>query len=462
MSQFIDGDTIVALATPPGRGAVALVRLSGAEAHTIARRHIKPWPSTPRVATLTTIRNDQGAVLDRALVTLFLGPHSFTGEDTVEVTTHGGVVAPTLVSAAFIRSGARQAFGGEFTRRAVLNGKLDFVQAEAIGDLIDARSRAMHGAALHQLDGGLSARIIALRSQIIHVEALVAYDIDFPEEDDGPVPRERIAAAVDEVCRALTSLLETAPAGELIREGAVVVIAGPPNAGKSSLFNALLGAERAIVTDIPGTTRDAIEAVIDTATWPIRLVDTAGLRDTTDTVERIGIEVSTQYLHRADVVLACGDSDISVQTTAASIAALTSAMVLGVRTKVDLQYEGSSEDIGRGAPSLPGPFEMLAVSAITGRGIRALLAAVDGAISARHGPLTLDAPVLTRERHRRAVTEALDEVTAFRQAWAADHLPAPVAAVHLRAAVHALEEVVGAIDVEDIFDRLFQTFCVGK
>lgn len=458
MGQFLDGDTIVALATPSGRGAVAVVRLSGPDAYQLARRHVAPWPSRSRVATLATIRDARGGVLDQALVTVFEGPRSFTGEDTVEIATHGGALVPTLVCAALISSGARQAVGGEFTRRAVLNGKLDLVQAEAIGDLIDARSRAMHGAALQQLDGGLSRRILALREQIIDVEALVAYDIDFPGEDDGPIPRERIEQAVHAVCQSIEALLATAPAGELIREGAVVVIAGPPNAGKSSLFNALVGAERAIVTDVPGTTRDAIEAVIDTNAWPVRLVDTAGLRETTDLVERIGIEVSTKYLHQADVVLSCGDSDVSVQATVASIATMTSAAVLGVRTKSDVAFEPRR---GEGVAS-GGGGDVLHVSALTGEGIQAVLRAIDDAISARHGTLRLDAPVLTRERHRRALMLARDEVLGFHRAWHDECLPAPVAAVHLRAAAHELEDVVGAIDVEDIFDRLFQTFCVGK
>jgi tRNA modification GTPase len=446
-------DPIVALATPAGRGAVAVVRLSGAGAFDIAARHVAPWPLAPRSASLCAIRDGRGELLDRALVTAYPAPRSFTGDDTIEIATHGGTLVPTMVMAALVRSGARVADPGEFTRRAVLNGKLDLVQAEAIGDLIDAGSNAMRRAALVQLDGGLSRRIEALREEIIGLEALIAYDIDFPEEDDGPIPRERVRAATASVLASLDSLLATAHAGEITRDGALVVIAGAPNAGKSSLFNALLGSARAIVTEIPGTTRDAIEATIDTGAWPVRLVDTAGLRETSDTVERIGIEVSTRYLAAADAVLACGDTDADVDATTSAVAALTSAPILRVRTKRDLG--ATRQDDGR-----------IAVSAVTGEGLDELVRAIDRAIgatiSSQDGGLALDAPLLTRERQRAAVNAAREEVTAFRDAWETLDVPATVAAVHLRAAADALADLIGAIDVEDVLDRLFRTFCVGK
>lgn len=394
------------------------------------------------------MRDGSGEVLDEALVTTFVAPASFTGEDVVEIATHGGVVVPTLVLAALTASGARAALPGEFTRRAVLNGKLDLVQAEAIGDLIDSTSRAMQQVAMTQLDGGLSRRIEELRNGVIGLEALIAYDIDFPEEDDGPIPKSRVTAATRSVIDSLNDLLATAPTGELVRNGALVVIAGAPNAGKSSLFNAMLGRSRAIVTEIPGTTRDAIEAVLDTKPWPIRLVDTAGLRETTDTVEKIGIEVATQYLVSADVVLACGDSAEDVARTATIVSGLTRAAVIPVRTKGDLV--GSAEA------------EVEMVSATTGQGIRELLDRIARRVSERHGGAPLDAPILTRERQRYCVQQALEEMIAFSAAIEDSGLPASVAAVHLRSAVNALADVTGTIDVEDVLDRLFRTFCVGK
>ena len=327
-------DTIVALATAAGRGAIAVVRVSGPSAFQIVSRHLGDWPLEPRIPHLCDVL-DGNERLDQALVTLFPGPNSFPGEDTVEISPHGGYLVPSSVIAALSLSGARQALPGEFTRRAVLNGKLDILQAESIGDLIDARSHAMQRTALSQLDGGLSRRLLDLRTELIGLEALIAYDVDFPDEDDGPIPRERVQEATADVVAALASLLATVPVGEILREGAIVVIAGPPNAGKSSLFNALLGRSRAIVTEIPGTTRDALEATIDTGKWPLRLVDTAGLREATDQLERLGIEVSERYLSAAHLVLACAESPADLNRTIEMVGRRTNAPILPVTTKMD-------------------------------------------------------------------------------------------------------------------------------
>lgn len=446
------GDTIVSISTPSGRGAIAVIRLSGPEALTIAARHVIPWETEPRKAHLVTVHAD-GEPLDQALVTIFPGPDSFTGDDVVEISTHGGLLVPASVVAALITSGARQAQPGEFTRRAVMNGKLDILQAEAIGDLIDAHSHSMRRAALQQLDAGLSRRLAVLREDLIGLEALIAYDIDFPEEDDGPVPGEKIETTVRGLVVAIDTLLGTAPAGELIREGAVVVIAGAPNVGKSSLFNALIGRSRAIVTELPGTTRDAIEVVIDSGTWPLRLVDTAGLRATEDTIEQLGIEVSERYLAAAHVVLACSDADNGVEETARAIAERSAAPIIKVRTKLDLVPSSNK---------LKNDSGVVHVSAETGAGLPQLLSAIDRVLEKKHGAIAPDMPMLTRARHRHALEAARSELSQFERAWKEDKLPATVASVHLRAAVGALEELIGAVDVEDVFDRVFSSFCVGK
>ena len=453
--------TIVAPATAPGRGALAIVRLSGPDAHTIARGTIDRWPHAPRVVVLSAIRDASGAELDQSIVVRYDAPASFTGEDAVEITTHGGPVVSTTIIASLIARGARLALPGEFTRRAVLNGKLDILQAEATGDLVNASSRAAQTAALRQLDGGLSRRVLALREQLIALEALIAYDIDFPEEDDGPISPARISRAIDELITALSALLATARVGQLVREGAVVVLAGAPNVGKSSLFNALLGESRAIVTDIPGTTRDAIEAVIDTPTIPLRLVDTAGLRDAVDPVERIGVEISTSYLARAAVVLGCVDSVDSARALQQALGAIRSeAPLVVVWTKVDIRRPSSSEL--HAVRQMTGADATSTASAETGEGLVDLLAVVAETIAADAGQIALDAPVLTHERHRYGVSRALDEVSAFREQWSRGELPATVAAVHLREAVRSLEDLIGAVDVEDILDEVFRRFCVGK
>jgi tRNA modification GTPase len=336
---------------------------------------------------------------------------------------------------------------------------MDVLQAEGVADLVDARSRAMHRAALQQVDGALSARVEALRSSLLDVEALIAYDIDFPEEDQGPLASARVLEAADRVLAMLESLLATARTGELIRHGVVVVIAGAPNAGKSSLFNALVGSTRAIVTDVPGTTRDAIEVVIEVGSWPVRLVDTAGLRETDHVVERLGIEVSERYLAEAELVLAVADADPSLEETLGRVRTLSDAPVLSVRTKADLVTNGSQLL----AHSVAGGDETIhVVSARTGLGLDILAAAIAEQLDRLHGSAGVDTPLLTRERHREAITRARDEVLAFRAEWESASLPVPVAAVHLQAAVSALEGLIGAIDVEDVLDRVFQSFCVGK
>ena len=445
-------DTIVAVATPSGRGALAVIRLSGPDAFAIAAKHLDPQPSQMRVPQLCSVY-DGDEVLDQALATFFPGPNSFTGDDTVEISTHGGYLVPSSVIAALISSGARQALSGEFTRRAVLNGKLDILQAEAIGDLIDARSQTMQRTALGQLDGGLSRRLLSLRDDLIDLEALIVYDIDFPEEDDGPISRERVEKAATDIVASLQALLATAPAGELIREGAIVVIAGRPNVGKSSLFNALLGRSRAIVTEIPGTTRDALEAVIDSGKWPLRLVDTAGLRDTDDQIERLGIEVSERYLADAHVILACAESPEQLGETIDVIARDASAQIIAVRTKADLVANRQQSPDSR--PNI-------AVSAESGLGLQGLIDRIDEALSEKHGEIAPELPILTKARHRHALTLACSEIEQFLRAWREENLPATIASIHLRTAVSSLEELIGTVEVEDVFDRVFSSFCVGK
>jgi tRNA modification GTPase len=445
-----DGRTIVAVATPVGRGALAIVRLSGPAVPDIARALLHPVPTTPRLATRCVVRDAAGRTVDDVIATRYVAPHSFTGEELLELSTHGGVMVPNAVVAELIRLGAREALPGEFTRRAVLNAKVDLLQAEAIGDLIDARSSAAHRAALRQLDGGLSRRIAALRDRVLELEALLAYDIDFPEEDDGPVPRERVARAANELLEALGALLATTETGTLIHDGALVVLAGVPNVGKSSLFNALLGEARAIVTEIPGTTRDAIEAVLDLPQWPLRLVDTAGLRDTTDTVERLGIEASRRYLEQAAVVLACGDDAAALEATSAAVRERTDAAVVTVATKSDRASR---------------PYEMHAdvhVSAHTGDGLHELLDLVEQRVSRAHGTPVPDAPGLTRARHQSAVARAIGELEAFADAWRDQALPASVAAIHVRSAGDALAELIGVVQTEDVLDAVFRRFCIGK
>jgi len=464
-------DTIAAIATAPGRGAVALLRVSGPGAFAVLRRIASIGEVTPRVQRLAALRHpESGELLDQALVAVFPSPASYTGEDTVEISTHGGVLTPQLVLDALLAAGARAAEPGEFTRRAYLNGKLDLLQAEAVADLVDGRSRALHRAAVHQMERGLSRRIHDLRAAIIRAESLIAYSIDFPEEDEPPVPPERIHAAAADVLARIDALLATAPEGELLREGALTVLAGRPNSGKSSLFNALLGAERAIVTDVPGTTRDALEAQASVDGYPFRLVDTAGLRETADRVEGIGIEFARRYLAAADLVLFCVEAGRPLQDDErAFLRDREPARTLVVRTKADLADgvgETADEETGDGGTGdqemeSTVPLSSVAVAAVEGTGIPelrdALLRMAFGHVLADPG----EAPVVTRERHARALRTARDELAEFLSAFG-DRVPMEFAATHLRAAAGALEELIGAVTVDDVLDRVFGDFCVGK
>ncbi|HVJ99591.1 MAG TPA: tRNA uridine-5-carboxymethylaminomethyl(34) synthesis GTPase MnmE [Gemmatimonadales bacterium] len=437
-------DPIAALATPPGRSALAVVRVSGLGAFAVVARVVEGFRTDrPRVATLATFHHD-GEPIDRGLYTVFPGPHSYTGEDMVELSCHGGQLAPARLLAALHAAGARHASPGEFTRRAVLNGKLDLVQAEAVGELIDAAAPAQARAALRRLDGGLSQRIAELRESLVELQALLSYEIDFPGEDDGPVPPDRIAAAVEASQARIGHLLATAPSADRMRQGALLVLAGRPNAGKSSLFNALLGTDRALVTEIPGTTRDAIEAHTDFLGWPVRLVDTAGLADAEDRLERMGIEVSHRYLSAADLVLLCVESGRGLDGSEAALAGAQASLV--VRTKRDLAN---------------GAAEGLAVSSVTGEGIDDLRRTVAQRMFGDRIALGDLEPTLGSERHREALARA---ATALEDA--AEHLVPSGEAVlvshHVREATLALDELVGVVDVEEVLGKVFAGFCVGK
>lgn len=442
-------DTIAAIATAPGRSAIAAVRVSGPAAFACAAQCVSPWPLAPRRATRVLMREPESdAVVDDGMAIAFPAPHSYTGEDVVELFCHGGAVSPSRVLAALVRAGARPASPGEFTRRAVLGGKLDLVQAEAIGDLIDAPTAFLHRAALTHLSGALTLRVAELRRSLLDLEALLAYDIDFPEEDDGPIARARVSDAASAAEDELARLVSTAPAARIGREGAVIVLAGPPNTGKSSLFNALLGEARAIVTEYPGTTRDAIDVLIEEDPFPWRLVDTAGLRDASDPVERLGVEVSSRWLSRADVALVCGTDVREHAAAAAAIASLTNAALIRVQTMCDRDATPAGDGV--------------AVSALTGAGLDDLRRAVRHTLHARYPLPPPDAPLVLRARQEAALESARCELAAFREAWATNALPATVAAVHVRAAVHALEELIGAVSADDVLARVFERFCVGK
>jgi tRNA modification GTPase len=442
-------DPIAALATPPGRAALALVRLSGTGAFAVAAQVVRDFrDDRPRYATLASFVDPNGDPIDQGLYTVFPAPASYTGEDMVELSCHGGQLVPARLLSALHAAGARPAAPGEFTRRAVLNGKLDLVQAEAVGDLIDATAPAQARIALGQLEGGLSRRLADLRDALVGAQALLSYEIDFPGEDDGPVPPERIAAELESVREQLRRLLATAPSSDRMRQGALLVLAGRPNAGKSSLLNALLGVERALVTEVPGTTRDTIEAATDFLGWPVRLADTAGLWEPSERVDRLGVEVSRRYLAAADLVLLCVEGGRAPGLDECAIMAERPTLL--IRTKGDLHPE----------PDETAP-DGITVSVVTGQGLGDLRrAAAERVFGDRIalGDLEL---TLTRERQRVALQRAQEAL-----AESLTHLgptgDAVLASHHVREATLALDELVGTVDIEEVLGRVFAGFCVGK
>ncbi len=452
-------DTIAAISTAPGRAGISVVRVSGPEA-TLVAASLGVTGLTPRRCVLSAVHHpDDGRLIDRAVVTLYRSPASYTGEDVLEISGHGGALAPQLLLDAACAAGARPAGPGEFTRRAFLNGKIDLLQVEGTLDLIDARSEVAHRAALFQLERGLSRRIEELREGLLRLQAMLTYEIDFPEEDDGPLPERRIQRAARWLIERLEALLVHAPEGELVRDGALTVIAGRPNAGKSSLFNSLLGEERAIVTELPGTTRDAIEAMLTVEGYPFRLVDTAGLRRGADRVESLGIEVAESYLAEADLVLFCAEAGRALDEEERTFLRRWSPAsdgrprVVVVRTKMDACAAGTGALVDE-------PSVEVTVSAVRGDGLQALRqllleAAYSGV---RAGTET---PLVTRRRQARAIGRALRDSEAFVHARDAG-LPPEIAATHLLDAERALEELLGIVETDEVLDVLFSSFCIGK
>ena len=436
-------DTIAAIATPPGRGALGIVRVSGPQAPEIARRLLGRVPA-PRIASYGPARDAAGEVLDDGLALFFPAPHSYTGEHSLEFHGHGGPVVLRSVLAACLDAGARLAEPGEYTRRAFLNGRLDLAQAEAVADLIDAASQEAARSAVRSLRGEFSAAIDAVVAQLVELRALVEAMLDFPDEEVAPLHHEDAAARLVRLRAALEQVLARSREGSLLRAGIRAVLVGRPNVGKSSLLNRLAGEERAIVTAVPGTTRDALREAIQIDGVPLMLVDTAGLRPSHDEVERLGIERTHQELEQADLVLAVFDA--ASGDFALPDAAPTAGARIDVFNKVDLAP-------GFAAP--PGPHLAVAVSARTGAGLPNLRRAIlEAAGWKSHG----ESVFLARERHLRALAAAgahLAAAAALPPQW-------EFLAEELRLAQRALCAITGEFSADDLLGEIFSRFCIGK
>jgi tRNA modification GTPase len=449
---FSTEDTIVAMATPAGRGGIGVVRISGPDAATIAARLTNLSSFQPRHATLARIGAE--SVHDRVIVTWFPCPASYTGEDVVEISAHGSPVVLRGIVETSIAAGARLAEPGEFTLRAYLNGRLDLVQAEAVKDLIDAVTPVQARAAFDQLDGTLTERLREIDAVLFEVSARLEASLDFPDEGYHFVEPGRVAAEVRGVCERLSSLLADAKRGRLLREGARVAILGRPNAGKSTLFNALAGAERAIVTDIPGTTRDLVTELVDMDGVPVTLVDTAGLRlYPADAVETEGITRARAAADVADLLIIVLDRSRPLDAEDAAILSDTAPRSrLIVANKCDLAASWA-DDVQAA----------IAVAATTGQGIDRLRNEIVAALSSSDDSPAVDndTPAVTNLRHVVLLERAFESLERAADAASAE-MPEEFVAADIREAREGLEEITGRRTADDTLHAIFERFCIGK
>lgn len=441
-------DTIAAIATPPGRGGVGMVRISGPAAGAICEVLTGCPPPPPRHAQLATFNGPDGQSIDRGLCLYFPAPHSFTGEDVVELHGHGGPVVMDMLLARVLALGASQARPGEFSQRAFLNDKLDLAQAEAVADLIDAASTAAARAALRSLEGAFSRQIEALSERLIELRVQIEAGLDFPDEELDLLADGRLAADAAALADDLHALVERAGEGRLLREGVTVVLAGSPNVGKSSLLNALAEREAAIVTAIPGTTRDVLREYLAIDGLPLHLVDTAGLRDSHDPIEQEGIRRARAEIAHADHLLFVTEAGAPEPPPPDLLAQATA--VTRVINKIDLTGEAP-----RTAPT--GDWTDVYLSVRSGAGLDLLRARICAAagFSAAEGQFS------ARRRHVEALRQAARAATRSAALLVTGAGP-ELAAEELRLAQQALGEITGEVSSEDLLGRIFSSFCIGK
>ncbi len=459
-------DTIVAPATAPGPGAVAIVRLSGPQAHRIAQTIWSPLKE--RAATLRLPRGRLrlgelrdpacGAVIDRAMAVFFEAPRTLTGEHVAELHCHGGPYLVRRVVGLAMAAGARFAEPGEFTRRAFLNGRIDLTAAEAIRDLVEARGERALTLAVAQLGGALAARVEGLRAQVISIRAHLEAAIDFADEDLSLPSPDQIAASIAALATDVAVLHASFERGRLMREGLRAAIVGRPNVGKSSILNLMLGVERAIVTPIPGTTRDVIEDSFELGGYAVVLQDTAGVRDSGDQVERIGIERALARAREADLLIVVFDSSTGLTAEDFRVAALTEGRPsVTLLNKCDLPAKIAERDLR--ACAISGP--MIHFSALEAIGLDELRKGILEQIEATAGGNYAGGVAISRERHREALARAIEALGRAREAALA-RMPPEIVAVEVTAAAEALGAITGEVGTEDVLDLIFREFCIGK
>lgn len=441
-------DTIVALATAPGRSGIGVVRLSGGEARGIAERlvrfpRVQEW--SPWRAAYGELVDDEGMVVDAAVVTYFAAPRSYTAEDVVEIACHGSPVVLRFCIERACRAGARLAEPGEFTLRAYLNGRIDLPQAEAVRDLIESTTLYQARVATQQVEGSVSRRIQPIKEQLLELIALLEAGIDFAEDDVSVAPPQEILGRLGPIQAGVAKLLASFSYGKVVREGLTLAITGRPNVGKSSLFNRLLEQDRAIVTDIPGTTRDLVSEVASIDGIPVKLVDTAGIRIGQDVVESLGIERSYQAMADADLIVVVVDASAPLHSEDA-------ALIERARQHGRHIVVGNKSDLGHVAPL---PEGSLLVSAATGEGIEELRRRIRPASEGQ------ETGFITNLRHEQLLRESLEALNQAEKAVEFG-IPHEMLLLDLYAALRPIDAVTGATTADDILNRIFSTFCIGK
>jgi tRNA modification GTPase len=460
MEFSLTSDTIAAICSAPGEGAIAVVRLSGPKAKQIASKLLGPQilemgPQTARVGWLRDLR---GQPIDQVVCLFFQGPRSFTGEDVIELQTHGGYLVPKQVLRALLEAGARAATPGEFSSRALLNGKMDLAQAEAIQSLIGARNELAVKAAQQALSGRLSSYLQERMSRLFDLAGILEAWVDFPEEDLEFASFDEVAASLEAVCQDLEYLKSTYRHGQRLVEGLTICLAGVPNAGKSSLLNTLLGRDRAIVTDIAGTTRDLLESEWRVGGIHVRLIDTAGIRSTEETIEAEGIRRSRQAVEEADIVLAVFDASRADEKAQQELLTeLPAEKAIFVLNKCDLVTPRDQDTM---ISQLPEGSHWVAVSATTGQGMASLLQQLEQRVWHGAAPV-VEELILTQERHVEAIGNAIcafrSVVQGLRQGLSAEYV-----ALEMRSGLQSLRSITGENLSESILSAIFSRFCLGK
>jgi tRNA modification GTPase len=443
-------DTIAAISTPPGRGGIGIVRLSGSKAAPVTRAIIRLKNDLcARRATLGELHDDEGHPVDQVVVTYFAAPHSYTAEDVVEISCHGAPVILRHCLDRAVRAGARLAEPGEFTMRAFVNGRIDLPRAEAVRDLIEATTLYQARIAAQQVRGSVSRRVAPIKAGLLELIALLEAGIDFAEDDVSVAPASEILRRLNPILEATTTLAQSFRYGKLVRAGFSLAIVGPPNAGKSSLFNRLLRQDRAIVTSVPGTTRDVISEIAEFSGIPVKLVDTAGIRETSELIESLGIERSFEAMSDADLTILVldGSAGDSGETRKLVAKAREQGRFLIVSNKSDVPGFHAHEN------SLP-------ASALTGAGLEELRSAILDCLAPR-GELELQGGFITSVRHENLLNETL---AMLRKAHSAANagIPHELLILDLYCALNPIDAITGGTTADDILNRIFTTFCIGK